>query len=96
MIASLSCVSNSSIHSRSARSGLAGRSSCGSRDRLAPGRAAEHGRVELIRPRLEALLTEGQILRYVGRSQSASPATGSYTIHQLEQKRLLSEALSLD
>ncbi len=54
------------------------------------------GAWSFIRPRLEALLTEGQILRYVGRSQSASPATGSYTIHQLEQKRLLSEALSLD
>jgi 2-oxoglutarate dehydrogenase E1 component len=54
------------------------------------------GAWSFIRPRLEALLTVGQILRYVGRSQSASPATGSYTIHQLEQRRLLSEALSLD
>jgi 2-oxoglutarate dehydrogenase E1 component len=54
------------------------------------------GAWSFIRPRLEALLTGDQVLGYVGRSSSASPATGSYTIHQLEQKRLLSEALSLD
>jgi 2-oxoglutarate dehydrogenase complex dehydrogenase (E1) component-like enzyme len=33
-------------------------------------------------------------VRYVGRSPSASPATGSYTIHQLEQAQLVKEALS--
>lgn len=48
-----------------------------------------------MRPRLESLLTDRQELRYVGRSSSASPATGSYTIHNLEQAKLLSEALSL-
>ncbi len=48
-----------------------------------------------MRPRLEALLTDRQELRYVGRSSSASPATGSYTIHNLEQAKLLLEALSL-
>ncbi|MBK9313757.1 MAG: multifunctional oxoglutarate decarboxylase/oxoglutarate dehydrogenase thiamine pyrophosphate-binding subunit/dihydrolipoyllysine-residue succinyltransferase subunit [Acidobacteria bacterium] len=48
-----------------------------------------------MRPRLEALLKDRQELRYVGRSSSASPATGSYTIHNLEQAKLLSEALSL-
>ncbi len=47
-----------------------------------------------MRPRLEALLTERQRLRYVGRTASASPATGSYTIHQLEQQQLVKEALS--
>jgi 2-oxoglutarate dehydrogenase E1 component len=31
--------------------------------------------------------------RYVGRSASASPATGSYVIHELEQKKLVDEAL---
>jgi 2-oxoglutarate dehydrogenase E1 component len=46
-----------------------------------------------MRPRLEALLGEDQELRYVGRAASASPATGSYTIHQLEQARFIGEAL---
>ena len=32
--------------------------------------------------------------QYVGRSASASPATGSYSIHQKEQAELVSEALS--
>ncbi|MDX2033582.1 MAG: multifunctional oxoglutarate decarboxylase/oxoglutarate dehydrogenase thiamine pyrophosphate-binding subunit/dihydrolipoyllysine-residue succinyltransferase subunit [Blastocatellia bacterium] len=48
-----------------------------------------------MRPRLEALLRSGQTLRYVGRAASASPATGSYTIHQLEQQAFLREALGL-
>jgi 2-oxoglutarate dehydrogenase E1 component len=48
-----------------------------------------------MRPRLEALLTDNQELRYVGRAASASPATGSYTIHQLEQQAFVKEALSL-
>jgi len=46
-----------------------------------------------MRPRLEALLGDEQELRYVGRAASASPATGSYTIHQLEQERFIGEAL---
>jgi hypothetical protein len=31
---------------------------------------------------------------YVGRAASASPATGSYTIHELEQRRLVDQALT--
>jgi 2-oxoglutarate dehydrogenase E1 component len=31
--------------------------------------------------------------RYVGRAASASPATGSYVIHELEQRKLVDEAL---
>ncbi len=48
-----------------------------------------------VRPRLEELLGEDQVLRYAGRRSSASPATGSYTLHQLEQRQFLQEALSL-
>jgi 2-oxoglutarate dehydrogenase complex dehydrogenase (E1) component-like enzyme len=33
-------------------------------------------------------------LIYVGRSASASPATGSYSIHQREQGEIVSQALS--
>lgn len=46
-----------------------------------------------MRPRLETLIYNRQKLRYIGRAQSASPATGSYTIHQLEQQQLIKEAL---
>jgi 2-oxoglutarate dehydrogenase E1 component len=48
-----------------------------------------------MRPRLEALAQGRFEARYVGRSASASPATGSYTIHQLEQAQLVKDALSL-
>jgi 2-oxoglutarate dehydrogenase E1 component len=48
-----------------------------------------------MRPWLEGLKPSGQELRYVGRVASASPATGSYTVHQLEQQALVKEALSL-
>jgi multifunctional 2-oxoglutarate metabolism enzyme len=48
-----------------------------------------------VRPHLEELLGEDQVLRYAGRRASASPATGSYTLHQLEQRQFLQEALSL-
>jgi multifunctional 2-oxoglutarate metabolism enzyme len=44
-----------------------------------------HSRLEEIKGNLE--------LRYVGRSASASPATGSYVIHELEQKKLVDEAM---
>jgi 2-oxoglutarate dehydrogenase E1 component len=49
-----------------------------------------------MRPRLEALLRPNQELRYVGRAASASPATGSYKIHQLEQAEIVKEALGLE
>ena len=49
-----------------------------------------------VQPRIEALLPDGARLRYVGRAPSASPATGSYTIHELEQRKLVDEALMED
>ena len=45
-------------------------------------------------PRLLRLLNAKQTLRYVGRPPSASPATGSHTIHQMEQQRLVKDAFS--
>ena len=35
-------------------------------------------------------------LKFVGRTASASPATGSYAIHELEQKQIVNEALIVD
>ena len=46
-----------------------------------------------VRERLENLLS-GSELRYIGRTASASPATGSYSVHQKEQMGLVVEALS--
>src|SRR6185503_8204787 len=48
-----------------------------------------------IEQRLENLLPACQRAIYVGRVASASPATGSYAIHQAEQTKLVSEALAI-
>ncbi|HTG17162.1 MAG TPA: multifunctional oxoglutarate decarboxylase/oxoglutarate dehydrogenase thiamine pyrophosphate-binding subunit/dihydrolipoyllysine-residue succinyltransferase subunit, partial [Blastocatellia bacterium] len=45
-----------------------------------------------IDPRLSGMLGPEQRLRYAGRPASASPATGSHTIHQMEQRRLVKDA----
>jgi 2-oxoglutarate dehydrogenase E1 component len=46
-----------------------------------------------VRDALTPLLAPGQSLRYVGRPESASPATGSSKRHRAEQERLVEEAL---
>jgi multifunctional 2-oxoglutarate metabolism enzyme len=46
-----------------------------------------------VEPRLEELLPESQRPIFVGRVASASPATGSYAIHQAEQTKLVADAL---
>lgn len=46
---------------------------------------------EQIQPLLEA---SGRELRYIGRSESASPATGSLKRHQQEQAEILDEAMT--
>jgi len=48
-----------------------------------------------VEPRLEALLPKEVKLRYVRRAAAASPATGSYAIHNLEQKKLIDDSLTL-
>lgn len=53
------------------------------------------GAWNFIEPRLENLVPRCERPRYAGRSASASPATGSYTIHQLEQAKLIAEALTV-
>jgi multifunctional 2-oxoglutarate metabolism enzyme len=46
--------------------------------------------------RLENLMARCDRPRYVGRAESASPATGSYAMHIKEQQRLVGEALGLN
>ena len=46
--------------------------------------------------RLREILPEGMELRYCGRVPSASPATGSYTIHELEQKQVVDDAMIVE
>jgi 2-oxoglutarate dehydrogenase E1 component len=50
------------------------------------------GGCSFMEPRLLKLLGPQQSLRYVGRPASASPATGSHTIHQMEQQQLVKNA----
>ena len=47
-----------------------------------------------VEPRLREIKPDDIHLRYVGRTASASPATGSYTIHELEQKEIVDHALT--
>lgn len=49
-----------------------------------------------VEPRLRKLLRAGLNLRYVGRAASASPATGSYAIHELEQKKIVNDSLFIE
>ena len=49
-----------------------------------------------VEERLREILPANVGLRYVGRAASASPATGSYAIHELEQKQIVEEALMND
>ena len=62
-------------------------------DLLDAGRAAEYGRLDICRTAAAGDRARKCELRYVGRAPSASPATGSYAIHELEQKQIVDEAL---
>src|ERR1044072_3806456 len=48
-----------------------------------------------VEAKFEDLVPGGDRLRYVGRAESASPATGSYAVHMREQETLVREALGL-
>jgi 2-oxoglutarate dehydrogenase E1 component len=49
-----------------------------------------------VEPRLRNMLTGCERPYYVGRAASASPSTGSYTIHELEQRQIVDQALTED
>jgi 2-oxoglutarate dehydrogenase E1 component len=44
---------------------------------------------------LEPMLPETAVLSYVGRDESASPATGSHKVHEEEEKEIISRALDV-
>lgn len=48
-----------------------------------------------VSPRILGMFATSKITKFVGRHASASPATGSYTVHELEQKKLVAEALTV-
>jgi 2-oxoglutarate dehydrogenase complex dehydrogenase (E1) component-like enzyme len=52
------------------------------------------GAWRFLQEQIQPLLT-GRTLRYVGRAESASPATGSFKRHQQEQAEILDESLTL-
>ncbi|MBA2645386.1 MAG: multifunctional oxoglutarate decarboxylase/oxoglutarate dehydrogenase thiamine pyrophosphate-binding subunit/dihydrolipoyllysine-residue succinyltransferase subunit, partial [Pyrinomonadaceae bacterium] len=54
------------------------------------------GAWSFVEPRLTDMLPQCGRPYYVGRAASASPATGSYTIHELEQRQLVDFALTTD
>jgi 2-oxoglutarate dehydrogenase E1 component len=47
-----------------------------------------------VRGRLRRLLGEGAVVRYIGREESGSPASGTQTIHDAEQDDLLTAAFA--
>lgn len=49
-----------------------------------------------VEDRLRKIIPNRLELRYVGRTPSASPATGSYSIHELEQKDVVNTAMYID
>ena len=51
------------------------------------------GAWSFVHARLHRLLRERYVLRHVSRAESASPATGSSALHQLEQADLLDRAV---
>jgi 2-oxoglutarate dehydrogenase E1 component len=48
-----------------------------------------------VEPRLRELLPDPAVLTYFGRDEAASPATGSYKMHQVEEQELIGHALEI-
>jgi len=48
-----------------------------------------------VQPRMQNLMSVCERPIYIGREPSASPATGSYSIHEMEQRKLVDESISV-
>jgi len=57
--------------------------------------AQNMGGWNFVRSRLERILPDDCELVYVGRDEAASPATGSYQVHQAEQREIVERALEM-
>jgi 2-oxoglutarate decarboxylase len=55
-----------------------------------------YGGWHFVEPRLTNMLKGSERPFYVGRAASASPATGSYAVHEAEQRQLVDDALTAD
>ena len=53
------------------------------------------GAWSFMEPRLRELLPDPAVLTYFGRDEAASPATGSYKMHQVEEQEIISHALEI-
>jgi 2-oxoglutarate dehydrogenase E1 component len=53
------------------------------------------GAWSFMEPRLRELLPDPAVLTYYGRDEAASPATGSYKMHQIEEQEILGHALEI-
>ena len=53
------------------------------------------GAWSFIEPRLRELLPDPAVLTYYGRDEAASPATGSYKMHQVEEQEIIAHALEI-
>jgi 2-oxoglutarate dehydrogenase E1 component len=53
------------------------------------------GAWNFVEPRLREVLPDTCVLSYHGRDEAASPATGSVRVHQMEQEKLINEALDI-
>ena len=53
------------------------------------------GAWSFVEPRLRELLPDPAVLTYYGRDEGASPATGNYKMHQIEEKEVLAHALDV-
>lgn len=49
-----------------------------------------------VEQRLNEINTTDLPVKFIGRTASASPATGSYAIHELEQKKIVEQSLGID
>lgn len=54
------------------------------------------GAWSFIEPRLRDLLPDTCVLTYQGREESASPAAGSFGLHEVEEKVLVAKALGAE
>ena len=53
------------------------------------------GAWNFVEPLLREIKPENLMLKYIGRSASASPATGSYSIHNLEQQQIIDDSFAV-